>query len=528
MKINQPVTDKERIYAANQRIVSTTSKKGVIEHVNDDFVDICGFDKDELVGKAHNIVRHPDMPQAAFQNLWDTLKDNKSWMGVVKNRCKNGNYYWVDAFVTAINEGDDTVGYQSVRVKPEPDKVKRAQALYQQVNKGPNLLQKLLSFSPSMVTRIILSGLIPLLIASLVTFYLQLTTGSALLCMLLVAGIGQVALAVGISRPWVKAAKKAEAIFDNPIARQVYTGRTDELGALQVALDYLKSQQGTIIYRSSDAVGNIAVAASSAATSTASNEANMNRLNEEVDQVSTAMSEMSATVNEVAKNAEVTAVSAQEAYSNVLVGQELVGKTKSIVGELSGRVDEASQVIQRLETDSVKISSIVDVITSIAEQTNLLALNAAIEAARAGEQGRGFSVVADEVRSLAGKTQTSTGEIIQMISSLQENGRAAVNVIEESKQTAEQSLEEAIKAETSLETIQENVNVITEMSAQIATAAEQQSAVSEEISRNIVNIGSNASDTLEGCQSINRSNKELVASIDKLNNMITQFGEARQ
>jgi len=148
MKMNTPVTDNEVNVSSNSVIVSTTDLKGALTYVNDDFIKISGFSRDELIGKNHNIVRHPDIPPAAFSDLWNTLHEGKAWMGIVKNRCKNGDYYWVDAYVTPIFENKTIVGYQSVRVKPDREDVARAEKLYQQLTAGKTpRLTPLLSMS---------------------------------------------------------------------------------------------------------------------------------------------------------------------------------------------------------------------------------------------------------------------------------------------------------------------------------------------------------------------------------------------
>jgi len=130
MKTNLPVNDHEVNFPKHGKIISTTDLKGAISYFNQDFMDISGFSAEELQGKNHNLVRHPDMPPAAFQNFWDRLKQGKPWMGIVKNRCKNGDYYWVDAYVTPVYDGQDIVGYRSVRTKPDKEHVNRASTLY--------------------------------------------------------------------------------------------------------------------------------------------------------------------------------------------------------------------------------------------------------------------------------------------------------------------------------------------------------------------------------------------------------------
>ncbi|MFW6191737.1 MAG: PAS domain-containing protein, partial [Thiohalospira sp.] len=136
MKNNQPVTQKEFDYPEDWVIISATDTKGRITHVNEDFLKTSGFERDELIGRPHNVIRHPDMPPAAFQMMWDELQAGQAWMGIVKNRCKNGDHYWVDAYVTPLFEEGEIVGYESVRTKPDPLHIRRAEHLYQRINAG--------------------------------------------------------------------------------------------------------------------------------------------------------------------------------------------------------------------------------------------------------------------------------------------------------------------------------------------------------------------------------------------------------
>ncbi len=217
----------------------------------------------------------------------------------------------------------------------------------------------------------------------------------------------------------------------------------------------------------------------------------------EVDQVATAMTEMSATVHEVARNATEAAEAAQRADEETGKGKMVVSQAIEAIDLLANEVNDAAQVIHRLEQDSDEIGAVLDVIRGIAEQTNLLALNAAIEAARAGEQGRGFAVVADEVRTLAQRTQQSTQEIQNMIERLQSGAQDAVKAMEQGRSRAQVGVEQAAEAGVSLETIAQAVGTISDMNTQIATAAEEQSVVAEEINLNIVSI-SDMADKIAG------------------------------
>jgi len=243
----------------------------------------------------------------------------------------------------------------------------------------------------------------------------------------------------------------------------------------------------------------------------------------ETDQVATAVTEMSGAVTEVANNASVAMNATREAEDKAADGQKVVSMTVSSINELANEVNKASDVIKKLEGYSSDIGSVLDVIKGIAEQTNLLALNAAIEAARAGEQGRGFAVVADEVRTLAGKTQNSTEEIQKMIQQLQGAASDAVEVMTRGHEKAAISVDNASKAGEALTAITSSVTTITDMNAQIATSAEEQSKVAEEINQNVVSISSVTDKTVESAEYTMEESKKLVALAKELKTLISQF-----
>ena len=243
----------------------------------------------------------------------------------------------------------------------------------------------------------------------------------------------------------------------------------------------------------------------------------------ETSQVVTAMNEMAATVQEVARNATEAAAAAGSADDAAAEGKKVVVGTMSAIENLSSDINSAASVIGQLEKDSENIGTVLDVIKGIAEQTNLLALNAAIEAARAGEQGRGFAVVADEVRTLASRTQQSTQEIQEMIEKLQVGAQSAVKVMDDSRTKAEESVTQAATAASSLETITNSVSLINDMNTQIATAAEQQSAVAEEINKNILTISSIVDRTADGASQTSTASEELASLATQLQQLVNQF-----
>lgn len=298
-------------------------------------------------------------------------------------------------------------------------------------------------------------------------------------------------------------------IAKGELSHEVTVTSNDEIGKLQSAMkatvDQLRDMM-TEINLVTEQLNSSANRMSSIAETTNSG---VFKQQSETDQVATAINEMTATVQEVARNATEAASAATTADSDSKAGKQVVDETILSIENLAGGIDKAATVINKLEEESNNIGTVLDVIKNIAEQTNLLALNAAIEAARAGEQGRGFAVVADEVRTLASRTQSSTQEIETMIERLQVQASDAVGVMNESQTRTSESVEQVRNAGKSLDAISSAVSTINDMNMQIATATEEQSAVTEEINNNIVNISQIAENSTEGARQITDATNEL-------------------
>jgi len=277
-------------------------------------------------------------------------------------------------------------------------------------------------------------------------------------------------------------------IANGNLTTRIKVTSNDEIGQLQSAMQDTSTKLSGMISHINEMTTELADSAEKMRRSTDESCEAVQRQQKELDQVAIAMNEMSITVGEVAQNANSAAEAARSADHEAQLGREVVAGAISGINELADEVERTTSVIHQVKESSTSIGSILDVIRGIADQTNLLALNAAIEAARAGEQGRGFAVVADEVRTLASKTQHSTQEIQDMIERLQSGAEEAVNVMEASGEKAQSAVKEAEKAGDSLNTITKAVSSINDINVQIASASDEQSAVAEEINRNVSNI----------------------------------------
>lgn len=304
--------------------------------------------------------------------------------------------------------------------------------------------------------------------------------------------------------------------------RVTYQGR-DELGEISSSFNEMASRFHHTIQELAGAVQQLAAAAEQTAQVSSQTSDGIRRQQLETDQVATAMNEMSATVQDVAGNAASAARAAQEADQQSESGMRVVHQTIASIDSLASEVEHAATVIHELEADSAGISSVVDVIRSITEQTNLLALNAAIEAAHAGEHGRGFAVVADEVRSLASRTQQSANEIQAMIEKLQSGANRAVAVMESSCSKAQAGKQQVASAGHMLEQISNAVATINDMNAMIASAAEEQSSVAEEISRNVTNVSQIAEKTSEASRQNVATSTQLASLASQLQRLVHMF-----
>ncbi|WP_412547863.1 methyl-accepting chemotaxis protein [Pseudomonas sp. PDM05] len=348
----------------------------------------------------------------------------------------------------------------------------------------------------------------------------------ALVWQLLALVLGGAVGAAGVNailRPLAQLNQRARAIADNPLSQAIYTGRTDECGTIEFALHMLEAQVGAVVGRIGDASWRLSGHAAQLVEQLDSSHASSLGQQTQTDQVAAAIHQMTASVAAVANHAVAASKAADQAGNETREGHLRVDESRDAVLRLSQELTRATEVIHQLESHSGEISSVLEVIRTIAEQTNLLALNAAIEAARAGEQGRGFAVVADEVRGLAQRTQQSTNEIQRMISTLQGGARDAVQAMAQSSEHVDASVVQAQRAAAALDGISQRVSQITGMSQQIAAAVEEQSAVSEDINRNIVGIRNAGEATVCAGQRSQRSSGDVAALAEDLRQLAREF-----
>ncbi|MCX7172840.1 MAG: PAS domain-containing methyl-accepting chemotaxis protein [Proteobacteria bacterium] len=531
MKVNLPVTDVEFPFPKGETIVSKTDLKGAITYANDVFIKISGFSQEELLGKNHNLVRHPDMPPEAFANLWTTIQSGQPWRGIVKNRCKNGDYYWVKALVVAVREHDQTIGYMSVRTEPSAAEKSSAAALYRAINAkqaklpGATLIDRIfrLSFNTRFAMFVTLMTL--LAVAAGVAGLAGQGTLTALICAATMAvAIGSVGfMSATISRPLHEAIGYFDQIAQGNLFNDIPINRPDEVGRVLAALAVAQTHLSVMI-------DEIRLSARSV-------HQRCDQLNDEVrrvtqvshdqtdriTQVSAAMDELSSSVKEVAENATSAASSAKTTLQIVDDGHSRM--TSSI--EATHKVVEAVQVsaehIRQFSGAIAKIGGMAGNIKEIADQTNLLALNAAIEAARAGEQGRGFAVVADEVRKLAERTSNTTAEINRMLADVQVTTHSAVMSMETAVERVQEGRGLIEETYQGFENITSSSRRVTEFSEGIAEAAHEQSIATGEVAGNTEQIAQLIEQNNASIVEVRDTVGELNKTADYLRSVVEHF-----
>lgn len=520
MKINLPVTQTERIYSQELNLISITDLQSHITDANDSFCEIAGFTLEELRDQPHHIVRHPDMPPQAFADMWKHIKQGKSWMGLVKNRCKNGDHYWVNAFVTPIRDSKgNIVEYQSVRVAPGDEEKKRADKIYAQLRgdhtpfqlRMPHysasfLIQCALIINALLLSWAAISGFNPLLMT-----FCALTILTALI------------LTNRQSVRIRKLSQKARQRFDNPLMQLIYTGKVDALAEIELSMLMMEAELRAVVARTGETSHGIIQAVSNDVKNVLSITRNLEQQRAETEMVATAVTEMSNSIREVSQSAGDTSQAIDKATLLSSEGRSSVDSTIQAVVGMYDEINRSQLVISALAGDCRAIEHILDVINNIANQTNLLALNAAIEAARAGDAGRGFSVVADEIRSLAIKTQTSTNEIQNMIRELQTSATKAEQAMESGQKLSAVCQDKAKGTGLVLEKIDAMLQQIAAAGSQIAQAVNQQASVTEDLSHNVFNIKSLAEESTNSSHKTTAGINELAGRLNDLDRLIVQF-----
>ena len=531
MRVNLPVSSVEVPLSHGQTLVSKTDLKGAITYCNDAFVAISGFSPEELLGKNHNLVRHPEMPPEAFADLWTTIKAGKPWRGIIKNRCKNGDYYWVKALVVPVREGNQTTGYMSVRTEASASEKSAAEALYAAIKAKRASIGKVglidLLFRLSFNTRFALfvALMTGLAIAAGVTGAAGATALSSGICAVaVIVALGSMwFMSHTIARPLHEAIGYFDQMAQGNLLSEIPISRPDEVGRvlaglataqvhMRVLIDQIRLGAETVDQRCGQLEREVRTVAEISGDQS-----------DRIVRVSAAMDELSSSVSEVAQTAVGAADSAKSTLQVVGEGNQRMTRSMAAADQVAGAVRSSGEHIAKLDAAFGQIGTMAAAIKEIAEQTNLLALNAAIEAARAGEQGRGFSVVADEVRKLAERTASTTAEINRMVGDVGAITKAAVTAMDNAVKSAQEGRELIAQTHEGFQDITRASERVTEISESIASAAREQSVATSDVAGNTEQIAQLIEQNNASMAQVTEAAAKLKATADELRDLVAHF-----
>ena len=542
MKINMPVTNVETLLPANEFIYSATDLKGIIVEANEAFAKLSDFTREELIGKPHNTVRHPDMPQEAFEDLWRDLKAGRPWRGIVKNRRQDGGFYWVVANASPVRENGQIVGYQSVRSRPSREEVSVAERAYQRLKNGDKSLRiehgrvvrgasrRRIDLA-SLRSQMNLSGIIVLILAfGIVAEHLgKLTIPDWLMLPVAALAILHVAWYLGLyatrlhrdlaaTKNWL-----SHLLSSGDMTRPIEISRSDVIGDIATETNTFASSVQATMQGIADIARQVDDATNYVHSGMKISHASAIKQSDATASAAAAIEQVTVSIGEVARHATVTKETATHTGEISRHGASVTHDATLTIQILADTVHKSAEQVESLGQRSAEISKVTDVIKEIADQTNLLALNAAIEAARAGETGRVFAVVADEVRKLAERTAKATEEIGGMIESIRRETQEAVDGMRTGAQHVAEGVTLVHGAEQSLRDINTEMEKTMQMVADITHASNEQQEAMNELARNVENVASMTGENVSVVDQTGAAVESLKTVVTRMQKTITQY-----
>lgn len=519
-----PTNGMERLLDPRVPIVTKTDLKGRITYANPAFVEISGFTHDELIGQPHNVVRHPDMPRDAFKDLWDTGKRNEPWKGLVKNRCKDGGYYWVDAYVTPLTQNGEKIGYMSVRSKPGDTQKAEAETLYKAINAGSATFPftKPAKGRPFIVDLAVVAFL-PVLVALLSLINIPAVMYGSTAASFVLAGLGLMWLKNRVESTNDAMLQAMRALAEGNFKHEIPESNTREFNKVHTAFKSMQVNLRAII---ADVISSSSEVKSNAEELSQLAINLMNRSQQQSDGingVAAALEELSVSVSEISEATGKSSNHAKNAMDVVDTGAQSMDKSTQATQKVSEVVQDAKQNIEDLNRAVVKISNVTHTITEIAEKTNLLALNAAIEAARAGESGRGFAVVADEVRKLAEMTRQSTTEISATVQEVQSGTNKGLETMSRAVDEVNVGTTLILDAANSLQAIKVASRGVAQSAKDISAMLEQQSQASLEVANSMERMSALTESNMAAINDLDGAAKKLASTSGDLRSLVKHF-----
>ena len=543
MHENRNVTNVETIVPDGVFIYSQTDLRGVITAANEAFCQLSGYTVAEMIGKPHSIVRHPDMPKEAFADLWRAMKDGRPWQGVVKNRRRDGGYYWVIANASPVRENGEIIGYQSLRYKPSRELIRACEAAYEKIRAGNSGLyvedglalpvrsslakfwsQPEFQLNTALGMAVLASGF------GLIESLLGAPGGAArvqtLLCALTMTGA-----IYGMVRS-VPAVRRHKSDVESYLDAVLCSGDLTVSGTLQHQVAHssiarkllqLTNWTRTTVLCIQDAVYPVRQNTQKIHVAISEIEQAAKSQNLATASVAAASSELDLTIREVSGYLKNTELVVSESGQRAEDGAEVSLKATDRIQSLAEAIRSASIEVEALGTSTAEVGVIAGVIREIANQTNLLALNASIEAARAGEAGRGFAVVANEVRRLADRTSEATARIDALIETIQGDSERAIGGMRTGAAKMEEGVALVQQAHTALEEINNRMGVAVSKVSEISVASSQQTEAMNEISVNITHVAAMSEQNVSVVHSTYEQIDAMTPLVERVSRAVAQY-----
>ena len=531
MNKNLPLTQNEVLYSEHELLVSETDLNGVITYANPALVRVSGFGREQLIGQNHNLVQHPDMPAAVFEDLWRTLQAGNAWHGVLKNRCRNGDFYWVEVMISPVRQNQQLIGYVSVGNAPTRAAVAETERLYQNIASGN---ARLPATTVSMLARLsfaararlafigmaaCLLGLMLLLELGVARHWLWAYTGCAV-AGIFVAGSWWASQA---ERSLLRLAQALAVLEEGRFSHALPVGVRDEFPQLLMSVERLRNSWRALAADILAMTQRVAHASTSLHGATGGLTTQVEQQVDRAMSVSAGLEQLSVAISETAEHAHGASAASARVGGETETGRGHMSGSRQVSEHVVTSVENTQQAIARLVDGVRTIAEATKAIKEIADQTNLLALNAAIEAARAGENGRGFAVVADEVRKLAERTSNSTIAIGHTVGEVRTLAEASVASMQSTGAEVQGGFHLIEAAHQSLENIAAVSNDANRLVMEIDGTILQQAAALQDIAQ-AVEVISTAQEAAAGqVRAVDKVAEDLSAAARDLSDLVRHF-----
>jgi len=495
----------------NIQLISLINTQGEYTYVNSDYCQNLGYTQDELLGKNSRDLDSTDMPVSVKEEVKATLAKGFSWQGILCKTAKNGSKCWINTFITPQFENGKIIGHQAISTIATDQMIKRANKVYGNLNGKP------LTFEFTRSHRFALLVILSLISQVLIFTYLDFTAS-------LIAGISAITPIIVFWQdiiPMAKKAQKMQSTFDS-VSRQVYFGK-GTASVFDFNMSLLKTKIKAILERTLDATKPISDIINKVHQGTEQTRTNLVTQQKELTEVSSAMAQMITSTQEIAQNSISTSDEISTTYNLCEQAQNGINTTTIEIKQLADEVEQASSAADKLNNEAQNVGKLMTDIQSIADQTNLLALNAAIEAARAGEHGRGFAVVADEVRNLSSRTQETAVHVHTSLSEMLATINDWLVMMKKNKENADNCVAQAENSDQAIAIIHQKMQQLSGLSMQIATAAEEQSAVSSEINNHVIEIKQTSELNWQQTEDVATQMDQLQQDIETISNLANTF-----